>query len=335
MGIEATQRTRGHVAGNAEDAMAALRARAMEWELAVSETAQGVILDLRGSRVVMRPIGPETETGTETGAGTGLGIEITAPDDRYLRAAQDSVTEALAECGLEIGWDDVAAGALAPGLSIGVAISCRQSAPGFLRLRVGLADASRFASTGLHFRLLIPPRDREPLWPRIGATARVDWPKGADALHRAVYTVADLGADWIDIDIFDHPGSPTCDWARGIVPGAPVGIMGPGGGWLPEGDPLLLFGDETALPAILRILRLSEAPAQAWVTASPGDLAALGADRRVTRIGDLLEALDAADPGPGGFVWFAARDEIAREARRRLTARGLPRERFLAVAYWR
>ncbi|NDK33799.1 siderophore-interacting protein [Rhodovulum sulfidophilum] len=323
MGIEEMQRTRGRVVERAGDAMAALRACASEWDLAVSETAEGVIMDLPGARLVLQP------------TGTGLGIEIAAPDDVHLRSAQDNLTEVLAGGGIEIGWDDVAAGALAPGLSIGEVISCGQSAPGFLRLRVGLADAGRFASAGLHFRLLLPPLDRDPIWPQIGKTARVDWPEGADALHRAVYTVADLGTDWIDMDIFDHPDSPTCTWVRDAAPGAPVGIMGPGGGWVPEGDPVLLFGDETALPAILRILRLSENEVRAWVTASSEDLSALNADPRVERVDDLLAALAGTDPGEAGFVWVAAGERIAREARRHLTDRGLPRDRFSAVAYWR
>jgi len=323
MGIEEMQRTRGRVVERAGDAMAALRACASEWDLAVSETAEGVIMDLPGARLVLQP------------TGTGLGIEIAAPDDVHLRSAQDNLTEVLAGGGIEIGWDDVAAGALAPGLSIGEVISCGQSAPGFLRLRVGLADAGRFASAGLHFRLLLPPLDRDPIWPQIGKTARVDWPDGADALHRAVYTVADLGADWIDMDIFDHPDSPTCTWVRDAAPGAPVGIMGPGGGWVPEGDPVLLFGDETALPAILRILRLAENEVRAWVTASPEDLSALNADPRVERVDDLLAALAETDPGEAGFVWVAAGERIAREARRHLTDRGLPRDRFSAIAYWR
>ncbi|RAP41045.1 hypothetical protein BYZ73_12350 [Rhodovulum viride] len=311
------------MADGAEAALEALRALARDWERPLTESAQGLVLELFRARVSARREGAD------------LGLEIVAPDAACLRGVQDSLTELLAGHSIAIRWEDVATGALAPGLSIGQAVWCRRISPGFLRLRVRLADAARFGTGGLHVRLLVPPGGRAPVWPRIGASARVDWPSGADALHRPVYTVSDLGPDRVDIDIFDHPGSPTCDWARGVVPGAPVGVMGPGGGWLPEGDPLLLFGDETALPAILRILRITGVPARAWVTAAPEDLAALGADRRVTRTDDLLEALDAADPGPGGFVWFAARDEVSREARRRLTARGLPRGRFSAVAYWR
>ena len=317
-----THRNSGTIPMASGAAAAALKARAAAWEVPLVETADALSLFVWGCELRLVPGGGDVR------------IELAAPEARLIGTLQDSATELFTEAGLEVRWDQVDTGALAPGLSLMQVRSVTQRSPGFLRVRLTGPDAGRFGIGSLHFRLLLPPAGREAIWPRIGATGRTEWPAGADALHRPVYTVAGHGDDWLDFDIFRHAGSPTCDWAQSDPPGGTVGIIGPGGGWCPDAARLHLFGDETALPAIARMLELAQGEVTAHIRAAYPDLGPLAADPRVTRCDDLLAALADADLGQGGFVWFAAEAGQARQARQHLIARGLDRKDFMAAAYW-
>lgn len=303
-------------------AVAALKARAAAWEVPLVETPDALSLFVWGCELRLVPGGDDVR------------IELSAPEARLIGTLQDSATELFAEAGLEVSWDRVDAGALAPGLSLMRVAAVTQRSPGFIRVRLAGPEAARFGDTGLHFRLLLPPAGRAAVWPRIGGSGRTEWPGGADALHRPVYTVAGQGDGWLDFDIFRHAGSPTCDWALSGPEGTEVGIIGPGGGWCPDASRLHLFGDETALPAITRMLDLAGGEVTAHVRADYPDLGPLAADPRVTRCDDLLAALAAAEPRQGSFVWFAAEAGQARQARQHLIARGIDRKDFMAAAYW-
>ncbi|MCC5970728.1 MAG: hypothetical protein JJU15_12330 [Pararhodobacter sp.] len=60
----------------------------------------------------------------------------------------------------------------APNLIFGQVDSLRQISPGYCRLRLSSTDLARFGRDALHFRLLLPPRDRPPVWPRMGDDGR-------------------------------------------------------------------------------------------------------------------------------------------------------------------
>lgn len=303
-------------------AAAALKARAVAWDVPLIEAPDAMSLSVWGCELRLVP------------DGSALRVELSAPDARLIGTLQDSATDLFAEAGLEVRWDRVDAGALAPGLSLMRVVSVTRRPGRFLRVRLAGPDAARFGIGSLHFRLLLPPAGRVPVWPRVGATGRTEWPQGADALHRPVYTVAAQQEDWLDFDIVRHDGSPTYDWALSDPCGTEIGIVGPGGGWCPDADRLHLFGDETALPAIARMLDLARGAVTAHVRASYPDLGPLAADPRVTRCDNLLEALAQADRTPGAFVWFAANAAQARQARQHLLARGMDRTDFTAAAYW-
>lgn len=83
------------------------------------------------------------------------------------------------------------------------------------------------------------------------------WPENRAAPHRAVYTLVEVPPEegWFSVDLFEHPGGVATGWASIASPGDVVGIMGPAGGAAPPGERLILAGDETALPAIRRILQ--------------------------------------------------------------------------------
>ncbi len=317
----------GRIAQRSGAAVAALKARALAWEAPIRETPEGLRLSVWGAelRLIAEP--------------QGWRIELAAPEARLIGTLRDSATELFAEIGLNVAWDHVDVGALAPGLSLMRVTGVRPLTPGFLRMRVAGPEAARFATGSLHFRLLLPRPGRAARWPRVGASGRTIWPEDAGALHRPVYTVAAQGGDWLDFDIFRHPGSPTCDWALSDPVGDQVGILGPGGGWCPLAARLHLFGDQTALPAIARMLALAQGEVRATLACAAGDLGALAGDPRVSRCDDLLAALRALAPVAEldpvlDHVWFAASAEQARQARQHLLGLGLPRKSFTAAAYW-
>ena len=318
----ASVQTRGQIENHGRRAVEALRQRAAQWD---------VPFDMRDDWAIFSVWKCEARLKCE---GDLLDIILTAPDRRLLLTLQGSLAELFEDQKLAVIWDDVAEGALAPGLSLMRVRSVHRRSPGFVRVGVEAEDAERFASGGLHFRLLLPPQGRLPVWPRITASSRTVWPDGDDALHKPVYTTVRQAGTVLEFDVFRHAGSPTSDWADSNPIGQTVGIMGPGGGACPAGQPLFLFGDETALPAISRMLSLAEGPVHAFVRAAPEDLCELQDDPRVRRVDDLLAALEALPSNHGGFTWFAAHAEAARKARVLLVGRGLKKQDFTAAAYW-
>lgn len=303
-------------------AVAALKIRAAEWQLDLIERPGRIGAILWGCELWM------------IHQDDALRVELSGPEARLVGNMREAVADMLAEVGLAVTWDRLDVGALAPGLALMRLVHVTRRSPNFLRIRLTGPEAGRFGQGSLHFRLLLPPRGRAPVWPRVGETGRSIWPEGADALHRPVYTVAAQGGDWLDFDVFLHPGSPTCDWAMTTLPGQEVGVIGPGGGWCPEAAHLRLFGDQTALPAIARILDLTGGEARAVIRCAPRDLGSLAEDPRVDLAEDLLGALADCDIPRNCHVWFAARADEARHARQHLVARGLTKREFTTAAYW-
>lgn len=312
----------GTLASASGAAAAVLKSCAAAQDAPIHETETGLSVILWGGQIRLERSGR---------------LDLHAPEARLIGVMQDLVTGIMADAGLVVAWERVDAGALAPGLAVMRVEDVAPVGASYLRVRLSGPDAGRFAQGGLHFRLLLPPPGRAAIWPRMGASGRTEWPEGADALHRPVYTVAGQGGDWLEFDIFRHAGSPTCDWAASGAVGQQVAIMGPGGGGCPLAPALLFFGDQTALPAIRRMLALAPVVApecrmvEAHVQADPADL---GGDTRLRSTDDLLGALQRATIPEGAHVWFAGRAGDARAARQHLTERGLSRRDFTAAAYW-
>lgn len=259
-------------------------------------------------------------------------VELESSERRLLLTLQSNLAEIFEDNGLTIAWDEINEGALAPGLSLMHVDSVTRRSPGFTRVRLIGEEASRFATGSLHFRLLLPADPKTPEWPRISRTGRTVWPE--EKIHKPVYTVVAQEEDWLDFDIFHHDGSPTCYWMCTNPVGQTVGVMGPGGGWCPSAPVLLLYGDETAQPAIARMLALAEGKVSAVLASSYEDLGALSDDSRVFRTDNLIQALKSASVPEDGYVWFAADAERAREARSHLNGLGLAKSQFTAAAYW-
>jgi NADPH-dependent ferric siderophore reductase len=184
------------------------------------------------------------------------------------------------------------------------------------------------------------------------------WPGGEDALTVRVYTIReiDAGAGWVDVDFVLHEDgdTPAATFAEKARPGDVIGMIGPGGGGVPESRNLLLLGDDTAMPAISRIL--AEMPAGTAARAivevnGPADAEALslpggaeitwlyreGREPGTTRLlPDALAALDPATLPDDLFVWAGCEFAAFREIRATLRKGwGLKKDRHLAVAYWR
>lgn len=233
-------------------------------------------------------------------------------------------------------------------------VSTRRLTPNMQRLRLAGRDLQRFRDEGLHVGLLFPPKGRAPVWPTIGADGRMVWPGGEDRIHRRVYTLraVDPAAGHVDIDMVIHEGEgmPGADFAREAKAGDLVGMTGPGGGRVPDAQALFLFGDETALPAIARILAErplgsrthaaievpERADCQALANPSGAQIHWLVRGEGAEGLGQTALATDFESLGPDPFVWagceFADFKAIRVHCRKTLR---MTRERHLVAAYWR
>jgi NADPH-dependent ferric siderophore reductase len=196
-----------------------------------------------------------------------------------------------------------------------------------------------------------------PVWPIMAADGRQAWPEGERPVSR-VYTIRriDVEAGEVDIDFVLHDGDdmPGARFGMEAGPGAIVGVTGPGGGNLKQAARYLFLGDETALPAISRMLE--ELPPEAEATAfveiadeaekqalslRPGiDLRWLSRDGRpagtTTLLEDAVRSVDRVWPEGDIHVWVGCEQAAARAIRGFVRKEmRLPRERHLVAAYWR
>ena len=169
-----------------------------------------------------------------------------------------------------IAWSgDGMAGAPLPYFREMRVVSATNITPRMRRVRLKGQDLARFTIGGMHVRLLFPPKPGiVPQWPVMGEDGRPVWPKGEERPVMRIYTIREINVERgeIDIDFVLHEGAvtPGSTWSQQASPGDLVGMLGPGGGELPEADWYLFAGDETALPAISRILE--ELPAECRAT---------------------------------------------------------------------
>lgn len=224
----------------------------------------------------------------------------------------------------------------------------------FRRLVLRGDDLARFAEGGLHVRLLLPPKGHPQRWPVTGEDGRPFWPD-RDPPPARIYTLRqiDVAAGRVEIDMLLHVShgdpAPGSDYAARAEVGDVIGMTGPGGGELPDAPAYLMFADETALPAVARMLR--EMPAGRSVRAfieieDEADRQALptDAEAEITWLqrsaGDGLEAavlaITADSLQPETVVWGGMEHAMSRLIRRRaLDSWGIPRDRLRLASYWR
>ena len=292
---------------------------------------------------------------------SALSFQVESPTPTHLSVMKSTIAEHLHAFSdgeaLAFTWqgDEAAVSAIPYFREMTVA----RSAPVSPRMqRVILkGDAAYYDADSYHIRVLVPPKGRAPVWPWASPDGRTIWPKGEDELLARVYTIrsVDLARDEVAIDVVVHEGSPGSDWALRAEPGSIVGILGPGGGGQPNpADLNILAGDETALPAIARMLEGLPATARAIVRieiadmseaqplTSPAtlDLAWLPRDGAPAGTTDLLETairgLDWDAAPARTHVWCACERTAARRIRGFLDKeRGFAKADRTAVAYWR
>ncbi|MBS9476528.1 siderophore-interacting protein [Ancylobacter radicis] len=169
-----------------------------------------------------------------------------------------------------------------------------------------------------------------------------------------LYTIRRINADAgeMDIDFFLHdtPG-PACGWVAQAQAGATCEIAGPVGRPVGAADWHIFAGDETALPAISRIVEALPVSAVGIAVLSvgtreerigfshpPGILVRWVHPGRGETVGDrLFVAVSALVPPAGAtvFAWAGAHADCARRLKKHWEASGIGDAQRLTVAYWR
>ncbi|WP_329279018.1 siderophore-interacting protein [Streptomyces sp. NBC_00691] len=206
----------------------------------------------------------------------------------------------------------------------------------------------------------MPPLDDPDMYAILGAWRAM--PDDERAVMRS-YTVREQRAEpehpenAVDIDFAIHEdGGPACRWASRATPGDRVVVLGPAVPdntgvrfRLPEdADSVLIWADETALPAASAILEWLPAETRAQVFLEvpySGDRTELAtrADATVTwlvREEGAPSAVDAVRgvglPGRAPYVWIAGESGAVKALRRHFVRdRELDRRRVTFVGYWR
>ncbi|MDQ8728110.1 siderophore-interacting protein [Bradyrhizobium sp. LHD-71] len=233
----------------------------------------------------------------------------------------------------------------------------RDLTPHMRRLTFVGDDIARFVSDDdLHVRMYFPPEGLDkPEWPWPAPDGRIMWPEPDRRPVTRYYTIRriDAASREIDVDfvLHDHAG-PGSDFALKAKAGAICGMAGPLGRGIRPARWFMLAGDETALPAIARILESLPATASGEVFLEVADqreelplTAPSGMSIRWLHRGDappgstqlLAEGVHTVrwPEHPDIFAWVAAEAQAVRGLRKHLRdMRGLTREQHLAVAYW-
>lgn len=236
-------------------------------------------------------------------------------------------------------------------------VSSVEIAPRLRRLTFTGEDIARFGSeTDIHVRLYFPPEGVEvPEWPRPGPDGGTIWPAEGKRPDVRYYTVRRWLPERqaVEVDFVLHADEgPGCRFAVRAAPGTICGMAGPVGRTAPKAGWTLLAGDETALPAISRILETMPRNARgvAFIEVdrhsdqipldAPQGVAVRWLHRRGAPAGavDLLYQSVVSAPMPleaDPFAWVACEFTAAKAIRKHLrTKAGLPRDRQLVVGYW-
>jgi len=230
-----------------------------------------------------------------------------------------------------------------------------QVTPSVRRVLLSGTEAA-VAAAGPTVNVLVPRvGDLAPRWPHVARDGRIVWPDGAHGVSLRSYTARrqDPAAGEVEMDFVLHGDGPAAAWAGAAEAGALLGVAGGGAlGDRPAGW-LLLAGDETALPAISRILAAAPAittgvvfvevagPDEEQPLSAPSGMTVRWLHRGGTPPGEstlLADAVAGLDRPTGDdlFAWVAAESAAVRTARADLRGRwGLGRAQHHAIGYWR
>ncbi|MGW2523164.1 siderophore-interacting protein [Streptomyces sp. NPDC001617] len=249
-------------------------------------------------------------------------------------------------------------------------VRTRRLGPSLVRVTLGGEELAQFLSHGRDqsLSLFVPhPGQAEPVVPiELGDGWWQGWrelPDDVRAVMRS-YTLRSLrrDPDEIDIDFVLHtPAGPASSWAVRANAGDRVLLLGPavadnrGIRFRPpkDADLTLIWGDESALPAVSAILESlpADARARVWLEVhDAGDIQDLAteADAEITwlirdasRVEVSPMALDALRDAQlplaeRPYVWIAGESGCVKQLRRHFVGeRGIDRRRVTFVGYWR
>lgn len=344
-------------------------------------TAEATIPTVAGAAYVAelcdRFVKDEFTASAEAGQGRieladGLGIGLLESSPAALRMKAEARTEqglSILKFLLSLHVEEVAAAEkpdvvwtghgcdldVLPGFREMTVLRAQDITPHVRRITLAGKDLTRFDCDSLHVRLLFPPEGlAEPEWPRPGRNGRPVWPPEGRRPAQRVYTIRriDAEAGEMDIDFVMHavPGIAS-GWAAKARAGTIVGLIGPGGREMAPTDWVLLAGDETAIPAMARILETlpSATTGLALIEAEdvnemqdlvhpPGVVLrwlfrnGLEAGRN-SRLADAVEAVEWPQSGTT-YGWIGAEDATAKRIRAHWREKGIDKGRSLAVGYW-
>jgi NADPH-dependent ferric siderophore reductase len=257
----------------------------------------------------------------------------------------------------------------APTLVRAQVLASKQVSPNFVRVTVGGDELDNFTAMGFDqwFRLFVRRPEQAEL--RLPTQTNVLWyaqylMMGKEKPLARNFTVRDYrpadaalysSGPEIDIDFVSHgDASPASTWANSVSPGDELAMLDEGLLYNPDpaADWQLFVGDESALPAILGILRSAdrELRGEAFIEIPHADDAQeVQAPDGVTlhwlvrtdphaRAGKLaLEAVTAATlPTGRGYAFVAGEKDLATGVRRLLVnERGFAKEDVSFTGFWR
>jgi len=230
----------------------------------------------------------------------------------------------------QIDWEENwSLGHLPPSFSILKVEALHNPIPQMMRVTLKCPDAARFdRADALHVQVLVN-------FSELAATAGEA--RVPPTWRRYTVRSVDRIRNTIDIDVFLHgKGGPGAAWIGELGVGQLVGVAGPSGGGIGVADRLLIAGDETALPAIARMMDLlprhchGELLIETHEVAAERLLPALPAGFKVTWLardrhpGFALEnalIVALADPSEEPrFVWVACEAAAASRIRKHVRA---------------
>lgn len=289
-----------------------------------------------------------------------LRIETFAPDaDRlmemkYLLASH--VGEFNPDNGSEILWQgDGEEIASLPNLRRLTVLAISDLSPHMRRITFGSSKLKRFDTlSALHAKLLLPRNGGQLCLPRLTPRGTIEWGSDAERAIIRKYTIRNIDpqAGTLDIDfvLHDH-GGPGSRFAANARVGDVIGMIGPGGGSARPAEWNLFAGDETALPAIARLIEALPPSARGAAVIEVADQRDEQTIRQIAdieitwlhrnrsiRTNALAEHLAAIElpSDKSVFAWAGTEFSAFRKIRSdwRATKR-LAKNDHLAVSYWR
>ncbi|WP_117193401.1 siderophore-interacting protein [Rhizobium terrae] len=311
-----------------------------------------------GIHHIRSPFGDATFEAVENGFRLTAGAPDTGGLNRLKHALVGPIGFIASREKLKIEWEgDHAEPALPADLRILHVKSIEDITPRLRRIVFGGENLERYdRDDQLHCRLVFQPRGiAEPRWPMLDHRGHVVWPDDK-AVPTRVYTIRhiDPARQEIAVDFALHtkPG-PATRWAIDAQLGDIVGILGPAANGPKHAEFYVLFGDETAIPGIARILESLptgvtghafievDAKADELALRCPNGISTVWLHRggaepgTTTLLEDALRAVHWPVMLETAFVWggceHKAFSAIYRHLKRNI---GLSRDRFVLYSHW-